>query len=135
LSKHLDNSVRYQQVSDEKPLHLPALSLRHSIYWERDLLKKAVILTAGVRFRYQTAYQGDRFMPASGFYFLQDSVTTSGQPLFDVFTDFRIKGATIYIASENVLQPVVTSAYYLTPSYPQPGRTFRFGIRWFFLDQ
>ncbi|MFM9051565.1 MAG: putative porin, partial [Bacteroidota bacterium] len=132
---HMENRIRLQQISDESILRLPAFHLVHSVYWENDLLNKAFILTAGIRFRYQSSYYADAFMPASNTFYLQDSISCAGQPIFDLFTDMRIKGATIYLSANNILQGIASNAFYMTPFYPQAGMTYRFGVRWFFLDQ
>jgi hypothetical protein len=81
--------------------------------------------------RYISSYYGDAFMPATGFFYLQQTTKSFGVPVFDIITDFKIKLATLFLTVENVKGDQVT----MTPKYPIASRVFRFGVRWYFLDQ
>ena len=128
---HLDNRIRFQKVSDSEVCHLPEWSLMHHLYWENKLAKGKFILSAGVRMRYISSFYGDAFMPATGFFYLQQATRSFGVPVFDVITDFKLKLATLFLSAENVKGDQLV----MTPHYPVASRIFRFGVRWYFLDQ
>ena len=55
--------------------------------------------------------------------------------LADIFVNFRIKSARMYLKFENVGDAVFGKGYYLTPHYPMQGMTVQFGVSWRFFDQ
>jgi hypothetical protein len=131
----MENKVNYQHVDRNEVLRLPEWSTRHSLFWERSLYRNTFVLRAGVEARYMSEFRGDQFMPATGFFYLQDSVSSANVLLLDVFVNVKIKTAAFFAKFENIGNDIVTNRYYLTPLCPQPGMVFKFGVRWQFFDQ
>jgi hypothetical protein len=90
---------------------------------------------AGIDAHVQTHTFGNDFMPSSGFFYLQDTYRTGGYVLFNLFFNFKIKTAAIFLKLENMGNFVIDNKYYLVPHQPMQLRTFKFGIRWRFYDQ
>ncbi|MFM2135210.1 MAG: hypothetical protein RL021_610, partial [Bacteroidota bacterium] len=107
----------------------------HSIWWEDDLYHNTFRIQTGVEARYVSPFLGDAFMPATGSFYLQDEFATGEFLRWDVFVRLQIKTAALYLRLENAGAGSITDPYYLTPYQPQPGRVFRFGVRWRFFDQ
>jgi hypothetical protein len=63
--------------------------------------------------------------------FVQNRSTLLGRStIFDLFFMLRIGDAHIAITCNNVLN----AQYLLGPVYPMPGRSFRLGVNWVFMD-
>lgn len=130
-----DHKVMYQTVGDTSVLHLPTWSTHHNLFWERSLLNNSFVLRTGIEARYISEFYGDAFMPATGTFYLQDSLSTGNVWFIDVFADVKIKTAAFFIKMENAADGWITGKYFLTPHYPGPGRALKFGVRWQFYDQ
>jgi len=131
----MDHRVNYQQTDDDDVLRLPEWSTYHSLFWERSLYRNTFVLRAGIEARYISTFNGDQFMPATGFFYLQESVSSANVVLIDVFMNVKIKTASFFAKLENIGNDITTPRFYLTPYYPQAGMIFKFGIRWQFFDQ
>jgi hypothetical protein len=130
-----DHKVMYQTVGDTSVLHLPTWSTHHNLFWERSLLNNSFVLRTGIEARYISEFYGDAFMPATGTFYLQDSLSTGNVWFIDVFADVKIKTAAFFIKMENAADGWITGKYFLTPHYPGPGRALKFGVRWQFYYQ
>ncbi|MFM2208265.1 MAG: hypothetical protein RL213_2240 [Bacteroidota bacterium] len=128
------NSINWQQ-NDENVVRLPEWSTFHGLYWERDLSQKGFRLQTGIEARYLASFNGDAFLPATGFFYLQNTYSAGEAIRVDVSARLQIKTAALFLRLENAGAGTVTPAYYLTPLLPQPGKVFRFGVRWRFFDQ
>jgi len=130
----LTNRLDWNTTGREEILRLPAWSWYGSAVLERNLFRSALAMHAGVAVRYQSAYNADAYMPATGRFYLQDSLTVGEYPYIDLFADFRIKATRFFIAMEHLNAGWSGYTYFLLPGYPAPGRTIKFGIVWDFAD-
>ncbi|MFN8166059.1 MAG: putative porin [Bacteroidia bacterium] len=133
-SFHLDNFIVYQKADEEDVIHLPQWLSRNSLYFQKQIFNKKLLMATGFDLGYNSSYYSDDFMPATGAFYLQSTLKTGDYPRFDFFIKGKIKGARIFLKMENIFDDVIRDAYYLTPHYPQPGRVFRFGLTWRFFD-
>jgi outer membrane receptor protein involved in Fe transport len=73
-------------------------------------------------------------MPATGQFYLQDEKEIGNYAYVDVFANFRIKTFRLFLKLEHLNAGFTERVYYTVPHYPMPGRTFKFGISWQFLN-
>ena len=132
---HLNNSFILQHANDDQVIHLPAFLSTQSLFYESFFYNKALLLQAGFDLHFHSLYYADAFMPATGLFYRQEVKKTGGYPLLDLFFNFRIKTARFFLKLENIGDNLFEKGYYLTPHYPMPGMTLKFGINWRFFDQ
>lgn len=144
LSAHVGKDFRYrnllfltrvlwQQASDERFVHLPALSAFGMAYY-KFVLAKVLFSQIGVDTRYYTPYYADAYNPATGLFHLQNSVKTGGFPYIDAHVDLRLKRTRLFFKMMNIGMEFIDKEYFTVPHYPMPRRTYRFGISWLFYD-
>lgn len=131
---NLINSLQIQHVDKEEYLRLPLLSSYTSFYLEKILFKNALTSQYGTDIRYCTLYYADAYMPATGQFYLQNEKKIGNYPYVDIFMNFRIQKFKFFLKLEHVNAGFTKRIYYTVPHYPMPGRTFKFGITWSFLD-
>jgi hypothetical protein len=131
---HLNNTVYWQNSDEEIIIPLPELASHHSLYYQSWLFKKRLFAQFGIDVHYTSEYLAPTYNPAANVFHLQDSVKTNGYILADVFFNFKIKTARVFIKLHNAGDELIKSGYYLTPHYPMPGRMFQFGLNWRFFD-
>jgi hypothetical protein len=131
---HLNNMVYWQSTDEEKIIPLPEFAAHHTLYYQSWLFKKRLFAQIGVDVHYTSEYFSPAYNPAANVFYLQDSVRTNGYILADIFFNFKIKTARVFIKLHNAGDELIKSGYYLTPHYPMPGRMFQFGLNWRFFD-
>nr|MDQ3049196.1 putative porin [Bacteroidota bacterium] len=134
MNWHLDNKINYQYVPDSTVIRLPALVLQHSLYYENDVFKGAMNLQIGFSVFYNSEYFADRYMPATGQFYLQDDKKYGNYPVIDFFINTQIKQARIFFKIDHLNSGLMGNGYVLTPSYPLNDRAFKLGISWKFFD-
>jgi hypothetical protein len=130
------NKLIYQHVqrAGTNVINLPAFIGLHSFYYQNNLFSGALPIQLGFDLRYNSKYFSDGFMPATGRFFVQNKQRTGEQFYIDVFVNFQIKTARMFIKVENVNAPSSGYSSNMAPTYPIPGRTYKFGISWQFYD-
>ncbi len=129
-----NNDVWFQQPSNSDVLHLPSFSTYQALYFTTAAFKKALKFETGLDLKLQSQFKANEFMPATGMYYLQNEKETSGYALMNLFFNFRIKSADLFLKLENIMDELISSTYFLVPHYPMQGRTIKFGFRWRFYD-
>jgi len=131
---HLNNSILYQYVPDSTIIRLPEYVLEHSLYYENDLFKKAMRLQIGASVYFVSNYFSDKYMPATGQFYLQDDKQYGNYPFIDFFINARVKAVRIFFKIDHLNSGWMGNKYQMTPSYPMNDRAFKLGISWRFYD-
>ncbi|MBI4429152.1 MAG: TonB-dependent receptor plug domain-containing protein [Ignavibacteriales bacterium] len=119
----------YRQADTTKTL-VPQFLLTGELSYRDTFFEAALDAKAGMRSRFVSGHQGMEFIPHLHLY-AENAGPRPGQfTTFDVFAILRIGDAQITLSWENVLN----TNYFITPVYPMPGRNFRFGVDWIFID-
>lgn len=126
--------VLYQQSSNKNVIRIPNLYGRASIYYAIPLFKRALIVNPGIDLTYISSYFGDAYNPAIMQFHIQNSKKQSEQIYADVYINFKIKRARIFIKYQNVSSYFGTNNYFLVPHYPQQDAVLKFGFSWKFFD-
>jgi hypothetical protein len=122
------------QNSSGSSLRIPEIAGDISVYYTKDLFKKAAILQPGLDVMYNTAYFGYVYMPATKSFYLQDDKETGNYFYGDVFLNLQIKRARLFLKYVNLGYLFKQFSYFTVPSYPMPDGGFRFGVNWMFYD-
>ncbi len=133
---HWDNRVIYQNVGGNSGvLPLPEWVSRNALYFYFNrffnLPLKCVI---GAEVKYFPSYFSPSYMPATGAFYIANEKRIGDYPFIDVFANFKIKKARIYLKYEHVNEGLNGFSYFAAPNYPLPDRVFRIGISWRFFN-
>jgi hypothetical protein len=128
-----------QQTDNSSPIRVPLLYTRNRIAFE-GLFFKNLNLSTGLELRYFTPYKCYGYSPITGQFVPQDTFTLKNLPDIAAYVDFRIKGFSAFIRTENLNTMSFKNGFGFTnnnfaaPLYPTQGFMFRFGIRWWFVN-
>ncbi|WP_073178801.1 putative porin [Flagellimonas flava] len=132
----LANTVLYQEVTqDNQVINLPQLLTRNTVYFSKDVFKKAMFLQTGVTFKYFTSYNMNAYNPLLGEFYIQNNEEFGGYPLLDFFINAKIRQTRVYLKAEH-FNTIFTSQpnYYSAPNYPYRDFVIRFGLVWNFFS-
>ena len=135
---HLDTEALLQISSDKNILDLPLLAVQSAFYFQHLFRFKRtngkLEMQLGADVRYHTEYYPYAYMPAIGQYYNQHNIKAGNYPYVDVFANFLLKRARIFISYDHVNQGFTGNNYFEIPSYPMNIRMFRYGIAWTFYN-
>jgi len=132
---HQDNDVVYQLVSgNNEVLPLPELVSRNSLYFEFPLFNNALKCLVGAELNYFSEFFAKEYNPATGRFQLQNIRPTGNYPVVDVFANFDLAKARIFVRFGHLNQGFSGNNYLLTPSYAMADRVLRVGITWRFFN-
>lgn len=132
----LANTVLYQNVTqDNNVINLPQVLTRNTLYFSKDVFKKAMFLQTGVTFKYFTSYNMNAYNPLLGEFYIQNNEEFGGYPLLDFFINAKVRQTRIYLKAEH-FNTLFTSEpnYYSAPNYPYRDFVIRFGLVWNFFS-
>jgi outer membrane cobalamin receptor len=108
----------------------PDLMMSGELSYRNQFFNNALDAKIGVRSRFMNAQNGMTFNPQLVLYREDDDTTVGSWMRLDLFAVLKIGDAYITLSYENLLN----ASYFITPVYPMPDRTLRFGVNWAFLD-
>ncbi len=132
----LNNTIMYQNVGqDAQILNVPELVTRNSLYYSKDVFKKAMFLQTGVTFKYFTSYNMDAYNPLLGEFYIQNREEFGGYPLLDFFINAKVRQTRIFLKAEH-FNTIWSKEYnyYSAPNYPYRDFVIRFGLVWNFFS-
>jgi hypothetical protein len=139
---HLTSDVILQQSSNQDILDLPLATVRSAGYFEHlfRFNKTGGRLNAqlGADVTYNTTYHPYGYMPATGRFYRQESLTAGNYPYINLFINLKVKRTRIFVMFDHVnagLMGLSTRYNYLmVPDYPQNIRMLRYGLAWTFYN-
>jgi hypothetical protein len=131
----LDNTIMYQNVvSDDQVLNVPSIIARNTLYYSKQLFKKAMTLQTGVTFNYFTKYNMNGYDPLLAEFYTQNQTELGGFPRLDFFINAKIRQTRIFLKAEHFNSSFTGYDYFSAPNQPYRDFTIRFGLVWdFFL--
>lgn len=96
----------------------------------RNVFSTVAEIRAGIRAWYASRHRGVQFVPHSWTYGESSGPEIAAASRLDFFTVAKIGDAFISLGWENLLN----EKYMTVSGYPMPGRTFRLGVNWLFID-
>ncbi|HAQ64288.1 MAG TPA: hypothetical protein DCR43_00280 [Bacteroidales bacterium] len=130
----MDGQTVYQFASDTSVIRLPQLLVRATIFYTGNMFEKALKIQPGVDFYWYPAYTGNGYMPALQSFYLQDVRTIGGYPWIDLFVNFRVKRAVLFLRYRHLNAAFTGYNYVDVPGYPLPDGGINFGVSWNFYD-
>jgi len=131
----LNNTVLYQNVTQDKQvLNVPQIITRNTLYFSKDVFKKAMFLQTGVTFKYFTPYNMNAYNPLLGEFYIQNREKFGGYPLLDFFINAKVRQTRIYLKAEHFNSFFSEPNYYSAPNYPYRDFVIRFGLVWNFFS-
>ena len=119
----------YRQADTLKTI-IPKLVLSGELSYRDRFFENALDAKFGFRSRFVSRHRGMEFIPHLHMYAENLGVQPGQFTTFDVFAILHIGDAYVSMTYENLLN----SNYFISPVYPMPGRNFRFGVDWVFVD-
>ncbi len=113
------NSSFYQPIENETLYHVPDFQTQIGVYYTNNLFKNNLELKTGFIFYYTG--KNNVFTYENGLI----EVPASNKLDFTLVGEIQ-KTAIVYFLWQNLLG----NEYYITPYYPMPGRSIRFGVAW-----
>ncbi|MEM9001794.1 MAG: putative porin [Bacteroidota bacterium] len=131
----LNNTLMYQDVSqDNTVLNMPQFVTRNTLYFAKDIFKKAMFLQTGITFKYFTAYNVDAYSPLLGEFYIQNREEFGGFPMFDFFINAKVRQTRIFLKAEHFNSSFTGYDFYAAPNYPYRDFVIRFGLVWNFFS-
>ncbi len=131
----LSNTIMYQNVTqDNEVLNLPTFVTRNTLYFSKQVFKKAMFLQTGITFKYFSSYNMDAYNPLLAEFYTQNKEQLGGYPLFDFFINAKVRTARIYLKAEHFNSSFTGNNYYAAPDYPYRDFVIRFGLVWNFFS-
>ena len=121
--------TRYSEADTVKLLS-PDLVASGELSYRHKFFNNALDFKFGIRSHFMNPQRGSTFDPRFTLYREQTSTTAGSWNRLDVFVILKIGDAYITLSYENLLN----AKYFITPVYPMPDGTLRFGVNWAFLD-
>lgn len=131
----LDNTILYQKVDQSDfILNVPEFVTRNTLYYSKEMFKKALSLQTGVTFNYFTAYYGNEYNPLIGEFFVQNEKKIGNYANFDFFINARIQRTRVYLTLEHFNAAFSGNNYLSSPNNPYSDFIIRFGLVWNFFQ-
>jgi len=131
----LQNTLMYQTVSQSNSiLNIPEFTTRNTLYFSKEIFKKAMFLQTGVSFKYFTSYTMNAYSPLLGEFYIQNDQKLGGFPMLDFFVNAKVQQTRIYLKAEHFNSSFSEPNYYSAPEYPYRDFIVRFGVVWNFFS-
>ncbi|MHB8260166.1 MAG: putative porin [Bacteroidia bacterium] len=127
---HINNNINYQLTKDTNIIRLPNWVTTHQLYYESKLFKNNLWLQIGFQARYISSYKANAYMPATNQFYLQNDKYYGDYVFIDFFISAEIYPVRFFILATHLNQGFMGGNYILTPNYPMPDRSFKFGLTW-----
>ncbi|ADV48111.1 hypothetical protein Celal_0777 [Cellulophaga algicola DSM 14237] len=131
----LDNTLMYQTVSQSNDiLNVPQFTTRNTLYYSKEIFKKAMFLQTGVTFKYFTSYNMNSYNPLLGELYIQNAQSLGGFPVIDFFINAKVQQTRIYLKAEHLNSSFSGYNYFSAPDNPYRDFIVRFGVVWNFFS-
>jgi len=127
---YLSNTIKYQLISNDSLLPLPALMSVHTLYYQNEFFKSNLLIQTGITYRFIGEYNGYGYFPENSSFTLQNKASQGNFGYLDFFFKFRIQHARIFAKVENILGNQFKPEGMMVNDYPIPGRVFKIGLSW-----
>ena len=124
----------YQNVDKDSVLRLPEFTAKASVFFSFPLFKGALSVHPGFDFTYLSSYYADGYNPAAMVFYVQNEKKIDEQIYVDLFINFKIKRARVFLMYKNINMLFGTYNYFMILHYPQQDPGFKIGLSWRFYD-
>ena len=130
----LDNEAVWQQATNNAPVHVPALMLRHQLAYKLPIFKGRLDAYLGVEGRYHTQYYADGYSPFYNMFYYQDNVLINNKPELTAFFNFKVKRLRAFVMGDQLQQLFWVKNVTNAPGYPAPNVYLRLGFNWIMMN-
>jgi hypothetical protein len=130
----MDNDIIYQRNTGTDVIRLPEFISNHSLFFSKDLFKKALSAQFGTEITFFSSYYPLAYMPATRQFYLQNDFKSAAYPYIDIFMNLKIKRVRIFLKLDHVNSGMMGYDYFLIPHYPMSDRSLKFGLSWIFYN-
>lgn len=124
----------YQEYTNKGVLHLPKFMGRLSANFNFKLFKGALFAYPGVDVYYLSSYYADGYNPALMAFHLQNEKKIDPQVYVDLFINFKVKRARIFLMYKNANMLLGNYNFFLIQHYPMQDAGLKIGVSWRFYD-
>jgi putative beta-barrel porin len=124
----------FQTSSNADILHLPKLIAHANFNFTQNLFKNATVIQPGMEVFYNTAYNGNAYMPLTRNFYLQNAFETGNYLYADIYIKAKIKRVNMYLKYRHFNAGFMGYDYFMVPNYPMRDAEINFGISWTFYD-
>lgn len=132
------NRLLAQSTSHSDIIPLPLLTVKSSLRLYHEFRFKStggrLETSIGAEVLWHSLYYAPAYMPATGLFHTQDHTQAGNYPYLNVFLNLKLKRTRGFIAFDHINHGLSGYDYFMVPGYPQPVRTFRYGIAWTFYN-
>jgi hypothetical protein len=140
LNKNFDSKyfsftvgLNYQNVlKGGAVLRLPDYIGNALIYYKNSLWSMKYQI--GAQVFYYASFYSNAYNPALNSFYLQNKVKTGAYPYIDFFFKAAIKNVKLLLMITHLNEGFTGTNYYSTILYPMPGRAFKIGLNWTFIN-
>ena len=131
---HFDNSLTLQYSPQNQIFNLPLAMVYSSLWFKFFMFKRALGINTGVDVYYNSGFKQYQYSPSvMAFYFSEDAQMVGQFPIANVFINFKVKRADIFIKFDYVDYLLNKNLFYAPAMhYHYPQLFFRYGARWWF---
>ena len=124
----------YQQSSNNTVVRLPNFVAKGNFFFSWPIFKGALTVHPGFDLTYISSYKGYGYSPALMQFYSHDKQKLEDQLYIDLYLNFKIKRARVFLMYENLGSQLGKYHYFLIKGYPQQDATFKIGLSWRFID-
>lgn len=131
---HFDNSLTLQYSPQNQIFNLPLAMVYSSLWFKFFMFKHALGVNTGVDVYYNSGFKQYQYDPSvMAFYFSADAPIVGQFPIANLFINFKVKRADIFIKFDYVDYLLNKNLFYAPAKhYHYPQLFFRYGARWWF---
>jgi len=133
--KHFYFHTHLLYQSNSNIIDFPDFVAMQSLNVQGWFFKKALFAQLGVEVNYFSSFYGRGYIPAISQFYVQQNEKIGNYPYVDIYLNFRIKRARIFIKMQHLNEGMNGVNYFTAINYPMQQRAFRFGISWSFYDK
>jgi hypothetical protein len=132
---HIDNDIWFTSSPNEGVVKrtFPMLVTKHSIFYERRVLKGALWFSTGFDLRYCYQYNTPYYDPMLAT-FTPVYSTTKTYPVLDFFLNLKIRTVRVFLKVDNISSYFGPKGYMSLYGYPASDLSFRVGVKWRFFE-
>jgi len=126
--------LAFQYIDNKEIIKLPELMAFGGVFFENRIFDNNMLLRIGVDARFYSDYESYTYIPATGFFAIQNQQINEAVPLIDAFLSFKVKRFRAFLRYSNVGQSFLNLRGYSMLSYPARVGGLHFGFSWEFYD-
>ncbi|MEA1874100.1 MAG: putative porin [Bacteroidota bacterium] len=130
----LKGDVAFQYIDKSEIIKLPEFIAFTGVFYENLIFDNNMLLKLGIDARFFSDYESYTYIPATGFFAIQNQQINESVPLIDAFLSFKVKRFRAFLRYSNVGQSFLNLRGYSLLSYPNRVGGLHFGFSWEFYD-